>query len=129
MTVMKRLLATILLVVYAVMSTGFVVSLHYCMDRLNSAQLGETTSDKCDRCGMHKEGHCCWDDVKIVKVQTSHLTPKTTIEIPSLAPEIVTPFNYVIVSFPVTDRVKYPLAHGPPINKQDTYLTNCVFRI
>jgi hypothetical protein len=126
---MKKLFATILLAVYAVMSTGFVVSLHYCMDQLNSAQLGETNSDKCYRCGMHKEGHCCWDDVKIVKIQTSHLTPNTTIEIPSLALASVTLFNYVIVPVVETSQTNYPIAHSPPINKQDTYLTNCVFRI
>jgi hypothetical protein len=127
--VMKKLLVVILLFVYAVMSTGFVVSLHYCMDQLNSAQLGETTSDKCDRCGMHKEGHCCWDDVKIVKIQTSHLTPNITIQIPSLAPALVTQFSYVMVPVFKTGQSNFPIAHSPPINKQDTYLTNCVFRI
>ena len=127
--VMKRLLATILLAVYALMSTGFVVSLHYCMDRLNSAQLGETTSNICDRCGMHKEGHCCWDDVKIVKIQTSHLSSNNTIEVPSLASSTLTLSNYVLIPVFKADQTNYPIAHGPPINKQDTYLTNCVFRI
>lgn len=126
---MKKLLVTIMLAVYAVMSTGFVVSLHYCMDQLNSAQLGEKTSGKCDRCGMHKDGHCCWDDVKIVKIQTSHLTPNSSIEIPSMAPALVTRFSYVMVPAFNAVRTSYPIAHGPPINKQDTYLTNCVFLI
>jgi hypothetical protein len=126
---MKKLLVVILLFVYAVMSTGFVVSLHYCMDQLNSAQLGEATSDKCDRCGMHKEGHCCWDDIKIVKIQTSHLTPNATIEIPSLSPALVILFSNVIVPVFKTGQSNFPIAHSPPINKQDTYLTNCVFRI
>jgi hypothetical protein len=126
---MKKLLVTIMLAVYAVMSTGFVVSLHYCMDQLNSAQLGEKTSGKCDRCGMHKDGHCCWDDVKIVKIQTSHLTPNSSIEVPSMAPALVTRFSYVMVPAFNVVRTSYPIAHGPPINKQDTYLTNCVFLI
>ena len=126
---MKKFVATIVLVVYAVMSTGFVVSLHYCMDKVNSVELGHSTSDNCDRCGMHKDGHCCWDDVKVVKIQSSHLNTNTTIEIPSLAPALATDYDYVLIRNFQVLQANDPIAHGPPLDKQDTYLTNCVFRI
>jgi hypothetical protein len=126
---MKKFLATIVLVVYAVMSTGFVVSLHYCMDKVNSVELGHSTSDNCDRCGMHKDGHCCWDDVKVVKIQSSHLNTNTSIEIPSLAPALATGYDYVLIRNFQVLQANDPIAHGPPLDKQDTYLTNCVFRI
>ena len=126
---MKKLLATIVLVVYAVMSTGFVVSLHYCMDKVNSVELGDSASDTCDRCGMHKDGHCCWDDVKVVKIQASHITTNYTIEIPSLAPAVMADYHYVLNHNFQAHQANDPIAHGPPPDKQDTYLTNCVFRI
>ncbi|HJW17406.1 MAG TPA: hypothetical protein VJ499_09800 [Flavisolibacter sp.] len=126
---MKKLLTTIVLIVYAVMSTGFVVSLHYCMDKVNSAQLGDKSSDKCDRCGMHKDGHCCWDDIKVVKIQTSHLSSNNTVDIPPVSPVVISNHNHILLGHFQARQANEPIAHGPPVSKQDTYLAICVFRI
>ena len=68
---MKKLAASILLLIYFTVTTGFVVSVHYCMNKLDSIQLGDNSSEECGKCGMHVEdsGGCCKDDVKLVKMQ------------------------------------------------------------
>src|SRR5688572_24231512 len=71
---MKKVLTFILLLVYSTASTGLVVNLHYCMDRFDSVQIGDSDSENCNKCGMHQgENECCFDDVKVLKLKTSHL--------------------------------------------------------
>ncbi|MFL5810000.1 MAG: HYC_CC_PP family protein [Flavisolibacter sp.] len=126
---MKKALAFILLLIYLVVSTGFSLSFHYCMDRLDSSQLGSSKNDKCPKCGMHKDGHCCRDEVKIVKLETSHFASEVSMPDFSIAPiEIIhteflfTPFRNYTENFITVD-------HGPPLSDQDSYIRNRVFRI
>ena len=128
---MKKLLASILLLVYFTVSTGFVVSVHYCMNKVDSIELGDNSSDQCGKCGMHVEdsGGCCKDDVKMVKMQVDHSVAKTaspdfSLQLPGKA--IHSDYLFAIANNTLN---KYPLAHGPPLSDQDTYLLNCVFRL
>lgn len=127
---MKKALAVLLLLVYFTVSTGFVVSLHYCMDRLDSAQIGERRSGTCGRCGMHK-GHlkCCWDDVKMVKLQTTHVASKQIVADFSFPTALVLTTEFLVSPFYNYTQTDHSLAHAPPWGEQDTYLRNCVFRI
>lgn len=128
---MKKLFASILLLVYFTVSIGFVVSIHYCMNKVDSVQLGDTSSDECMKCGMHIEdsGGCCKDDVKMVKLQSDQAFAKIT------APDFS--FHLLPQTFSESDlftsyqspEERHPLAHGPPLSEQDTYLQNCVFRL
>jgi hypothetical protein len=126
---MKKLLATIVLLTYFAVSSGFVVCLHYCMDRIDSVELGGTSSDKCGKCGMHKDGGCCKDEVMVIKLETSHLPS------PVIAPDFtIATFNQVPTGFllaPVRNYIskKQTIAHSPPLSEKDSYLSNCVFRI
>ena len=126
---MIKLLAAILLLVYFTVSTGFVVSLHYCMDRLASAQIGGKHDNKCAYCGMQKDGKCCRDDVKIVKLQTIHLVAKTIRPDFNLPVTIVTPTEFLLSPFYNFTQINRSVEHGPPLSEQETYLQNCVFRI
>lgn len=126
---MKKLLAAILLLVYFTVSTGFVVSLHYCMDRLTSTQIGNKHEDTCAYCGMQKDGKCCRDDVKIVKLQTTHLVAKTISPDFSLPVAIITPTEFLVSPFYNFTQISRGVEHGPPLSEQDTYLQNRVFRI
>ena len=128
---MKKLLASILLLSYFVFSTGFVMSVHYCMDKIDSVQLGDVSHDKCSKCGMHiaKSKGCCKDDVKVVKKNIDQVFAKTISPDFSLL-LIPTPgnFNYLLAPKPAAP-FQLVFNHGPPLSKQDTYLQNCVFRI
>lgn len=128
---MKKLLASILLLVYFTVSTGFVVSVHYCMNKVDSVELGDSSSEECGKCGMHIEdsGGCCKDDVKMVKMQVDQslaktITPGFSLQLP--VKTLNEDFSVAIVNKASNT---YPLAHGPPLSAQDTYLLNCVFRL
>ena len=129
---MKKALALILLLVYFVVSTGFTVNLHYCMDRFHSWELGASNQEACATCGMKtsdREG-CCRDEVKTVKLQQDL----------SQAKYMVVQFSMPVIIAEVSEHLTAPFLNfstsilpddtGPPIlSEQDTYLQNCVFRL
>jgi hypothetical protein len=126
---MKKLLASLIVLVYLAVSTGFIVSVHYCMDSFDSAQLGNTENEKCGRCGMHKADGCCRDEVTVVKLQTDHLAGQA-VSVTLTSPEIEHhQTNYLVLPFKNFTVNCYSVAHSPPLDEQDTYLENCVFRI
>jgi methionyl-tRNA synthetase len=126
---MKQILAAIVLFIYFCATTGFVISMHYCMDRFDSAEIGFSKTDKCLKCGMHKKAGCCKDDVKVVKLQTFHVTPKTVtayLDIPAVQ-TITTEF--LLSPFQNYRQSVVSISHSPPLDEQETYLKNRVFRI
>ncbi len=129
---MKKLFVFILLLVYFTVNTGFVVSLHYCMDKRASVDLGSRAKEKCDKCGMpsRNQKDCCHDEIKVVKLNADEVQAYSLAYQPIQFPDV----------FPLSLFIDAPLqkrllsisnkAHAPPlIHKQDIYLTNCVFRI
>jgi len=128
---MKKLAASILLLIYFTVSTGFVVSVHYCMNKLDSVQLGDDSSEECGKCGMHVEdsGGCCKDDVKLVKMQVDQAFAKVLSADFSFHTELPVTIDHYSAPLQNSIQEEYPLAHGPPLSEQDTYLKNCVFRL
>jgi len=128
---MKKAVAFILLSVYFVVSTGFVVSVHYCMDRINGVQLGDSSHDKCGKCGMPLKDNkgCCKDEVKVYKLQMDQSFAKF-VKADFSIPFIATHRSDLLLA-PLVPAIETaaPLAHGPPLSKQDTYLQNRVFRL
>ena len=128
---MKKLLATISLLVYFVVSTGFVVSVHYCMDQLSGLEWGESEADQCGKCGMPVTDNdgCCKDEVKVVKLKVDHTTAKLVKSDFSVSYPVSIATNLLFTASITEKEPKEPVAHGPPLSKQDTYLRNRVFRI
>ena len=63
---MKKILVSIFAVFYLVSSVGATVHLHYCMDKFINWSLLKG-GEKCNKCGMEKDGSCCKDENKFVK--------------------------------------------------------------
>ena len=127
---MKKLFAVITLLVYFTVSTGFVVSLHYCMDQFDSVQLGAEQTDKCDKCGMHKKDNgCCRDQVTMIKLQATHIASQALIANFSLPAIVSHTTDFLVLPFYNYTQAENKVAHSPPLSKQDTYLQNCVFRL
>ncbi len=128
---MKKFAASILLLFYFVVSTGFVVSVHYCMDKVNAVELSDITNQECSKCGMFiKESDgCCKDEVKVVKMQVDQLIAKL-VKADFILPFIVSNSTQYLFT-PLLNKIERsePVAHGPPLSEQDTYLQICVFRI
>ena len=68
---MKKILIAILALVYLTVSSGFAMTIHYCMGKVSSVDLMHNT-DKCGKCGMKTSGGCCKDEFKIFKLNDSH---------------------------------------------------------
>jgi hypothetical protein len=129
---MKKIFITIIVLAYFMVSTGIVVSFHYCMDRLQSVQLGDNHSDNCSDCGMPKKDNkgCCKDEIKVLKLQMSHTAPKALTAGLSFLPALpVIPVNFLTAPIFTSPEKTSSVAHSPPPGRQDTYLRNCVFRI
>ncbi len=128
---MKKGIAAILLVLYVAFSSGVIISFHYCMDDLDSVQLGAAKTEICGKCGMHQEdgNACCNDEVKIFKIQDDQQSSAINFKFSSV--------DAAIAILPVFDNINFVNSahqpflknHSPPLSKQDTYLQNCVFRI
>jgi len=130
---MKKLIASISLLCYFIVTTGVVVNSHYCMKKLVSTHLFEAKNKLCGKCGMdtHQSSGCCRDKIKVVKLvldQTNN--PHVSFELLSLEPIQNTPSDFIVTSFFNVDTKRHFHNHSPPLlSAQDTYLQNNVFRI
>lgn len=128
---MKKVLASILLVLYVTASSGIVINLHYCMNKLDSADLGITKTQTCGKCGMEKNdaGKCCHDELKVIKIQDDQKVNNLNYTF-TLFKTFANHQSHLfdIASIRISD---FSLSnnHSPPLSKQDSYLVNCVFRI
>ncbi|MBS1655360.1 MAG: hypothetical protein JSU05_10980, partial [Bacteroidetes bacterium] len=101
---MKKLLVSIIAVVYFAISSGVVINMHYCMNRFDSAQLGAKTADYCSKCGMHtgKSKGCCHDEVKLIKLQQDQKLSDFSYVLQNVSPAISAPSQFMISPFPHT---------------------------
>jgi len=128
---MKKILVSILAVFYLASSVGATVHLHYCMDKFIDWSLLKGDGDKCNKCGMEKDGGCCKDENKLVKNNTDQKVAESTIQLIQ-ASGVATPSAFVNVadhySFTLTE--EYPINHAPPRNNGvGIYILNNVFRL
>ena len=79
---MKKVTVAILAVIYLAVSSGVVMTLHYCMGKIASVDVMHK-SDKCGKCGMNFTDGCCKDEFKIVKLSDSHQLISNDIKIPA----------------------------------------------
>lgn len=130
---MKKIIASISFLCYFTVTCGVVINSHYCMKRLASVHLFETSADVCEGCGMdtHESNGCCRDEVKVLKlVQDQNKLPVVSYEIPALEITAATPSDFIVASVKNTDEQRHFHNHSPPLlSKQDTYLQNNVFKI
>ncbi len=125
---MKRLFSCILILIYFVTSSGFVVNMHYCMDRFDTISIG-AADKKCNVCGMENgESNCCHDETLRVKSGDDHSAATITLLQPP-AEFIEAPtydFNYPHTE--IQTGVVYYSANAPP--PFDDFLSLfCIWRI
>lgn len=130
---MKKLFFSISFLCYFAVTSGVVISSHFCMKRLLSVHLFETSPDVCGRCGMdtNELNGCCRNEIKVVKlVQDQTKIPIVTYELPALEIQAVIPSAFIVAAFKNIDEQRHFHNHSPPLlSEQDTYLRNNVFRI
>ena len=101
------------------------------MNKVDSIELGDTGKDECNKCGMHIEDSngCCKNDVKLMKLEVDQSV--TTVLSTDFSLHLLLPLTTQLFTAALQNTIQedYPLSHGPPLSKQDTYLKNCVFRL
>jgi len=126
---MKKILVSIFAVFYLTSSVGATVHFHYCMNKLISWSLLNWDGDKCDKCGMEKDGGCCKDEQKFVKNSIDQKVTESSIEAIRFLP-VTSPVAVINISeFYSSIVYGYPVSHAPPISASKIYIRNCVFRI
>jgi hypothetical protein len=74
---MKKFLFLILTLAYFTSTSGATIYFHQCMGKTIAWDLKANENNTCTKCGMHKDasGHCCNDQVKVLKIQNDHQLP------------------------------------------------------
>ena len=127
---MKKILVSILAVFYLASSVGATVHLHYCMDKFIDWSLLKGDGDKCDKCGMEKDGGCCKDENKFVKNSIDQNTTESAVQFMTLSVASPSVFINVSENYPSSRIEEYPICHAPPpTSAGEIYILNCIFRI
>ena len=130
---MKKIVTTILLLVYMVTSSGATIQLHYCMDRLVGWSLSATGTSTCVKCGMEKKGHkgCCHDEDKTIKVDRDQKASDTFLNV--LVPTVAldkSPLDYRALVWIFNPVLLFPTNNAPPSRKKlPLFIYLSVFRI
>ncbi len=140
---MKKVLATILALIYLSNSVGATVYLHYCKDKLVTWSIGHKKSDKnsCPNCGMHKSTTnkhcgqenkgCCKDDQKQVKLENDQKISEASFYLAKIPVETISsvfPDHSFIYVSSITE--EYPVTHAPPQTPHaPLFVFNCIYRI
>lgn len=127
---MKKLLVSILAVFYLASSVGATVHLHYCMDKFINWSLLKG-GDKCNKCGMEKDGGCCKDENRFVKNNTDQKVAESAVQL-TLMTAIATPVGLIYPSEDYSSSLiqEYPIGNPPSrSNGVGIYILNSVFRI
>jgi hypothetical protein len=128
---MKKVLVSILAVFYLASSVGATVHLHYCMDKFINWSLLNKDGDKCDKCGMKKDGGCCKDENKFVKNNVDQKVVESAVQLTQMA-TIATPASLIYLSENYFSSLiqEYPISNAPPrSNGVGICILNSVFRL
>lgn len=132
---LKRFLTILVLLTYFTVTSGFAVSLHYCMDELSGMELGTETADTCPKCGMDAEtapGGCCRDEVKLVQLKGDPAAVPSAFS-PLHGPEaamLPLPASYAPEVFlPALQAGPEPVRPPPMADAGARYIALCTFRL
>jgi hypothetical protein len=106
---LKKIILSILTVLYMTVSSGIAMEVHYCMGEKVGTDFYSDRDDKCGRCGMKEQskGGCCHDDHQFVKLEDSH--KKAANDFSFAIPEAILQNNYPVLAWSL------PLQNGQPI--------------
>ncbi|MGN6438546.1 MAG: HYC_CC_PP family protein [Agriterribacter sp.] len=133
---MKRLVATILAVLYLGSSTGATVHMHYCMNKLADWGLNHgEQKETCGNCGMEKsskeDNGCCKDEHKFIKNDFDQKATQSSLQlIQVLATAPLTSYDAAPAMQLASVTEENPLSNAPPrSHKVAVYISKRTFLI
>ena len=132
---MKRILVSILAIVYLAATAGATIHMHYCMGDLAGWSLVDSKKDECTYCGMEKKetanNGCCEDEHHKVRLEQDHNTTSVNIILAPVLAILPSPVYLPEALFfhcSVTEEM--PLSNSPPLSRSiPAYLINRSFLI
>jgi hypothetical protein len=138
---MKRVIASILTILYLSTSMGATVHLHYCMGRLVGWGLIDHDGKDCSFCGMQKKEvppgcslgkkNCCHDEHKLIQNNRDQKPSQGLNLAKAMALVLAAPPAAILdhVFLTTTPRT-LSFDNGPPLDQRvPVFLRNCSFRI
>jgi hypothetical protein len=129
---MKKIIASILMLLYITVSGGVVLNVHYCMGEISSVEIdGFNDIDHCKKCGMAEAStSCCRTEFEVVKVDNVHKATVAVSNIEMPVAHLPVSVSLIDVSKLISHKIEHTVAHTPPIDiSPDLTVLNCVFRI
>ena len=116
--------------IYLVISSGVVISIHYCMGKKASVEYGYKEDKGCGICGMKEKQGCCHNEFKVVKLDDSHQAVKADWQIAPLVVESPLVSDNVYTGFLRNTEFLSLKYHSPPDPKGNSiYLHHRVLRV
>lgn len=130
---MKRIIVSIIALIYFTVSSGMIMNVHYCMGKVSTIQINQVPDERCI-CGLPKKETsskgCCKTEFTVVKLADTHKASSASYDIQTPVVLVARSLSQLEASLYNTSLKIYADIHGPPLlSEQDTYLLNCVFRI
>jgi hypothetical protein len=129
---MKKIIASILMLLYISASGGVVLNVHYCMGEVSSVEIDNYKSgDDCEKCGMpESSSSCCRSEFKVVKVDNLHKATVAAYNIQLSVSDLPVNVSLIDVSKLNSSKAERYIAHSPPIEySPDLSILHCTFRI
>ena len=128
---MKKVLLSILTVIYMAATCGIAMEVHYCMGKQAGVEFYGSKTDKCGKCGMtEKKDGCCKDEHQFYKLSDSHKNVLNDIDYSYI--EFPVFYTYSLYNWQIADKetTTSKNIHAPPnIGGPSINVRNCVFTI
>lgn len=132
---MKKVLTTIIAIVYLSTSVGATVQLHYCMGKLADYGLDYKESKACRTCGMDKSNGknngCCKDEHKFLKNTTDQKIAESSFQLIEIMGTALPALYAELPSIKISSLTEEnPVTNAPPrSNGVAVYILNRTFLI
>ena len=124
---MKKVLITILAIVYLATSSVAAVTMHYCMGKMYEVNF--SNNNTCNKCGMHHAKGCCETKVKVIHAQDAHQLISSDISVQPFFAIIETSYSVYNTMFSVATSALITHNNSPPLSGISLSILYCVFKI
>jgi hypothetical protein len=127
---MKKVILSLLTVVYMVSASGLPMQIHYCMGEKVGFEFYHGVNEKCAKCGMQEKKGCCSDEQRFFKLSLDHKMAGS-VECPSPAFKLLASSNLIIpdLSFQNITIPKYSSASPPGPAGLTMCRYYCIYRL
>lgn len=129
---MKKILTTLIAILYLGVTSGATVHMHYCMGQLVDMGLVSSKADKCGNCSMESDAtkNCCKHETKTTKVDTAQKVSDQSFQFKSCFTELKIAYYVLPEIYATTLIQEFPLINSPPDTSDlPVFLQNCSFLI